>query len=191
MGQDSNQVTPRGMAALSLLLLCVAATACGGAQSPKVAPWASTSVDFGQGQLHIGIRFRWVAEAEPAGAVIRTPEGGEAHLRVFACGKSVKEVQKLLQGHLRSRLLSSQIYTSSTGFHWRWRLGDALTGKVITTAVVLHGPLLLSVSSSTLTEEDLSGIVSRVRLDLPVPTIPSCLPLCETPCKPQNSEDGG
>lgn len=167
---------------------------CSGPQAPskKPAAWSVNSVDFGQGQLHLGIRFRWVAEADAAGAVIRTPDGGEAFVRVFACDKSVAEMQKIVRERLRSRLIGSKIVKRKKQYHWRWR-ADEKSDKVMGTLVALHGPLLITITSSSLTQADLSGIARRTRLGLPVPTIPSCFPLCGvdgSTCVPQSGDEG-
>jgi hypothetical protein len=181
---------------LCLLPLCLLPLiSCGGPQQVEgPPPWSTSSVDFGQGQLHLGLRFRWVAKIAPDGAVIDTPDGGGARVHIFACGKPVKEVLKTIQARLRSRLIGSRIIVKKRTFFFRWRKGKAMTGKVMGTAATTHGPLLISVTSSTLTMEDLVGVVRRVRLSLPVPTISSCLPLCgvgEEKCVPQDSEDEG
>jgi len=182
---------------LSLLALplIAAISACGGPQHLDSPPaWSTSTVDFGPGQLHLGLRFRWVAGAAPDGAVINTPDGGEARVHIFACGKPVQEVLKTIQTRLRSRLIGSQIVNRDRTFFFRWRKGEAMTGRVMGTAATTHGPLLISITSSTLTQEDLVGVASRVRLSLPVPTISSCLPLCgidKETCVPQDPEDEG
>jgi hypothetical protein len=182
-------LTPRfGLALLLLLSAC----ATGSSQNTPAA-WSTTSVEFGQGQIHLGIRYRWVAERSPTGAVIQAPNGGEATVRVFACGQSLKEVEQGIRAKLRARLLGAQFVEKDEVLLWRWR-ENPMAGKVYGAAVAPHGPLLISATSTTFTLEELRGIVRRVRLGLPVPTIPSCLPFCEMAdlkCEPQTSEDEG
>lgn len=154
--------------------------------------WTYTTVGWGQGRFRLGIRVRSAAEADDAGAIIRTPEGGEARVRVFACDQSPAYVRQLVRHRLRTRLLGSEILDYGRVFAWSWRQGEALEGNIVNAAVAHNGPLLISVSSSTLPRDEVIQLARRVRLDLPLPLIPGCLPICEledAKCVPQLPED--
>lgn len=173
-----------------LLLLVVAS--CSGS-SAQVPVWTTTSLDYGQGQIHLGVRYRWVVDRDNAGVVIRTPEGGLAVLRVFSCGKSSKAVQELVRERLRGRLVGNEfIERGDRLFALRYWKGKVSSGTLTAVAVARYGPLLISVSSASFDLEDLIGAASRVRLTLPVATVPGCFPLCEgdTPCVPQAPDEG-
>lgn len=181
---------------LALPLLCCASglAACSGPTQNQVPAWSTHIVEYGQGQIYLGLRYRWVAERDAGGAVIRTPDGGEAQVRLFACGKPVAEVQEVIRQRLQSRIIASQFYTDRDAFYFRWFKGQTMSGESMGTAVAIHGPLLLSITSSTIQIDDLVGIAKRVRLGLPLPTIQSCFPLCgvkEAECKPEDAEDEG
>jgi hypothetical protein len=187
---------------LAAALSAVAAVSCSGPQTPSdgVPEWSTANVDFGQGQIVVGVRYRWVAERDVAGVVIRTPDGGEALVRVFSCGRSRHEVETALRHRLRGRLIGNELNPHgpkifSLGY-WRGKLTgeSAAGGTKANAAVVLHGPLLISVSASNLELADLVGVAQRVRLNLPLPTIPGCFPVCDVEgakCVPQSSEDEG
>jgi hypothetical protein len=165
-----------------------------------VPEWSTANVDFGQGQIGVGVRYRWVAERDAAGVVIRTPDGGEAIVRVFSCGKPRLEVEKALRHRLRGRLTGNELNPHgpkifSLGY-WRGKLtsGESTPGTKALAVIVLHGPLLISISASNLELADLVGVAQRIRLNLPLPTIPGCFPVCDVEdakCVPQSSEDEG
>ena len=172
--------------------------ACSGPQqlgTGGVPTWSTAAVDYGQGQIVLGLRYRWVAERDSAGVVIRTPEGGEALVRVFSCGRPRSAVEQSIRDRLRARLQGNEIARHGDRvISLRYWQGKEIGGSVKTAAVVLHGPLLISFSSANLEAADLVGAAQRVRLSLPVATISGCFPLCdieETKCVPQSSEDEG
>ena len=182
-----------------LLLWSGLAVLLGGCATQKTrvaapAGWEDTAVRYGQGQMNLRVRFRWIAEAHPTGAVIHTPEGGEAYVRVFACSKPLKQVKDQIRLRLRGKLVGDQ-FTDHKGrvftFRW-WQKGEA--NQMMTVAVAPHGPLLIVANSTNIQETDLAWVARRTRLELPVPTIPKCYPLCgedEDDCVPQGSEDMG
>lgn len=165
--------------------------ACG-STTAQLPSWTYTTVDYGQGQLRLGIRVRSVAEADKAGALIRTPDGGEALVRVFACGSSIGAVRAAIRQRLRGRLVGSQLFTYKGVLAWRWRRGKALSGTILHTGVIPHGPLLISVTSANMPLEEVVELASRVRLELPIPLIRGCLPICDldetTPCVPDDQQ---
>jgi hypothetical protein len=163
--------------------------------APLVNPpdWKTTSIELGQGQMQVGVRFRWVAERDGMGAVVRTPDGGEAQVRIFACGKPVGELMEILRQKLRWRLVGNEINRAGRAVTFRYWRGKANGGTQAGAALVMHGPLLISAASSTLEIADLVGIVERVRLVLPVAPLAGCLPLCdleENRCAPAPEDEG-
>jgi hypothetical protein len=153
-------------------------------------------VEHGSGEVVLGLRYRWVAERDTAGAVVRTPEGGEAWVRVFSCGQSWSRVEAAIRNQLRSRLVANELSSEEPGriYSLRYFKGQTLTGVMVSAVVMLHGPLLVSVTSSTIARSDLLGMARRLRLALPIPTIPGCVPLCDIQdarCVPQGSEEEG
>jgi len=165
---------------------------CSGHTS-QVPTWTGATLDYGQGQVHLGVRYRWVVDRDKAGIAISTPEGGTAVLRIFSCGKSMKAVQELVRERLRGRLVGNEFIDHGDKlFGMRYWRGSVNTGTLASAAVVRHGPLLISISSATFDMDDLMGAVSRVRLILPLATIPGCFPLCEpgVPCVPQAPDEG-
>lgn len=185
-----------GAALAAAVGVLAAGPGCGGAQQVKAPPtWSRASVPFGQGQIRLGVRFRWVATADERGALVQTPDGGRAVVRVFACGEPMSAIKKTVQRRLRHRLIGSRIDTVKGVVFWRWRQGKTVSEEDTTiTAIRQHGPLLIAVSSSTLPPEDVVGIALRVRLELPIPTIPACYPICSpdgSDCKLQTADDEG
>ncbi len=180
-----------------LIWLCLSLMlpACAAQQDTAESPsgWEDTSVSYGQGQLNLRVRFRWIAEAHPTGAVIHTPEGGEAFVRVFSCSKPLKDVKQQIRLRLRGQLVGDQFVDRKGLFTFRWWQKEE-ANKVMGVAVSPHGPLLIVVSSSTIQETDLAWVAKRTRLMLPVPTIPKCYPICadnDPECVPQGSEEMG
>jgi len=127
------------------------------------------------------------------GARVTTPDGGLALVHVFNCGQSAKAVKTLVRTRLRGQLLGGNLVDEGGHgrvFSWRWRKGEGI-GEVFSTAVQVHGPLLISFTSQTIQIDDLELMARRARLALPVPTIPGCYPLClgrEEECKPRSPE---
>lgn len=161
----------------------------GCASSGPVGPkWTVASVDYGQGQLRLGIRPRSMAKLDDMGATIRTPEGGEALVRVFMCGNKREQVVSTIRSRLRGHLVREQIFDHGQAFALRWTAGNAVQGLKHNTAVAMHGPLLISATSTNLPLEEVVQLAMRVGLDLPVPLIDSCFPICgadEQPCVPR------
>ena len=175
-----------------LWALTVGSIGCSGSTT-QVPTWIKTTLDYGQGQIHLGVRYRWVADRDRAGVAISTPEGGAAVLRIFSCGKSTKEVQELIRTQLRGRLVGNEFIDHGDKlFGLRYWRGNVSTGAQASAAVVRHGPLLISISSASFDLDDLMGAVSRTRLTLPLATIPGCFPLCEpgVNCVPQTPDEG-
>jgi hypothetical protein len=180
--------------ALVASLGCLAACTTPGGAGPGPASWSTSSVDYGPGQIIFGLRYRWVAERDTAGAVVRTPEGGEAWVRVFSCGRPWPVVESAIRARLRSRLVANELVSEEGQriYSLRYFKGQTATGVIVSAAVVVHGPLLVSVTSSTIVPSDLVGIAHRLRLALPVATIPGCVPLCDIEdarCVPQGSDE--
>lgn len=165
---------------------------CPAATTPHVPGWTRTLVEYGQGSLDLGVRFRWVAVRDPMGARVRTPDGGQALVHVFNCGKSAGAVKALVRARLRGRLIGANLAEGRRGrvFAWRWRKGGT-SGEIYGSAVQVHGPLLISFTSQTIQLDDLEMMARRAKLALPVPTISGCFPLClgrEEKCKPRSPE---
>jgi len=174
------------------LLLPLLASGCSG-NATTVPSWTKTTLDYGQGRIHLGVRFRWVVDRDKSGVVISTPEGGKAVLRIFACGRSMKQVQELIRKQLRGRLVGNEfIEHGDKLFGLRYWRGEINTGTLASAAVARHGPLLISISSTNFDIDDLMSAASRTRLTLPVATIPGCFPLCEqgVKCVPQSPDEG-
>jgi len=177
------------LALSGLVLTCGCA-----ASSPAIPTWNVTSLDYGQGQMNLGIRPRSVATLDAAGAVVRTPEGGEAVVRVFMCGQKRQQVTALIRTRLRGRLVRDQIFDYGKAFALRWTAGSEVAESKNNTAIAQHGPLLISATSSNLPLEEVVQLVMRVGLELPIPLIRSCFPICgadEQPCVPQESATDG
>lgn len=174
-------------------LLLLAALSCGsgcGDRSHLSPRWTTTSVELGAGQLHLGVRSRWVGLRDTGGAAIQTPDGGRVAVRIFNCPRPSRAVKALLQERLRSRLLTSEFIERGRVFAWRWHAGSSQP-TAHWSAATRHGPLLLVFTSSTISMDDLVEIATRARLDVPVPSIPGCYPVCtdEARCRPQSTED--
>jgi len=182
----------RCLVSLVLSLLALGLLGCPSRHTATVPRWTESSVPYGQGRVHLGLRFRWVAVRDPRGALITTPDGGSAKVRVFFCGKSVREIKSLIHRQLRSRLVLAELVEQGRVLVWRW-LRKPMAGEEVGTAVTRHGPLLIAVESATIPLEDLAKVALRVRLDLPVPAIYGCFPLCigEAKCIPQTGEGEG
>lgn len=176
---------------LTFVTLC--STGCPPAATQQLPGWTRTLVEYGQGSLDLGVRFRWVAVRDPMGARVTTPDGGTALVHVFNCGKTSGAVKALVRSRLRGRLIGGTLADEGGRgrvFAWRWRTSGT-TGDVYGTAVQLHGPLLISFTSKTIQLDDLEVMARRAKLVLPVPTIPGCYPLClgrEEQCKPRSPE---
>lgn len=179
------QRTTAKMGAALAVVLGVGLPACRSA-TPPLPKWTSTVLDYGQGQLRLGIRPRSVADRDELGATILTPEGGQATVRVFVCGRTRGEVQALIRQKLRERLVHGQFFDDARVFGWRWLEGDAIEGSKVSSAITHHGPLLIAVTSANLPLEEVVELTSRVRIEPPVPMISGCFPLCgvaERECK--------
>jgi len=179
----------RGLALMTLVAGCGAAAS----NNTQVPAWTSTTVDFGQGQFHLGVRYRWIVDRDRAGVTLRTPEGGTAQMRVFFCGKSRSVVQETIRQQLRGHLVGNEFSSHKHDvFSLRYWRGKTSGGTAVAAAIAMHGPLLISVSSTTFDIDDLVGIARRVSLTLPVATIQGCFPLCEadTGCTPSNPDEG-
>jgi hypothetical protein len=174
---------------MSITTVMLLQTSCTTTTS-TVPSWTTSNVDFGQGQLRVGIRFRWVAQSDPTGALIRTPEGGTANVRIFFCGRPVREIKAEIRSHLSSRLIRAELRDDDRLLIWRWR-DKGKEKRVLAAAVARHGPLLISVTSETIQPDDLGQVARRIRLDMPIPSIKGCLPLCEegVPCNPQSPDE--
>jgi hypothetical protein len=106
-------------------LISLCALSCSQPAPPINPPdWKTTSIDLGQGQMQVGVRFRWVAERDGMGAAVRTPDGGEAQVRIFACGKPVGELMELLRQKLRWRLVGNEINRSGRAVTFRYWKGQ-------------------------------------------------------------------
>jgi len=175
---------------LLLPLAVMALAGCPSAGQGELPEWRPTSVELGQGSVQLGLRYRWVVERDAAGLVIRTTDGGEAQLRIFACGKAVGVVQELIRQRLRDRLVGNDFIRHAKAISLRYYPGKTTTGVQAATAFIPYGPLLIAVTSTTLELSDLVGIAERVRLHLPIATITGCYPLCEgeSKCVPQGPE---
>ncbi|MBK8480750.1 MAG: hypothetical protein IPL40_06205 [Proteobacteria bacterium] len=182
-------LAPWRCAVVGLCLLPLAACA---AHSERGSSWRDTTVDYGQGQLRLSVRVRWSVESDPAGATIRTPEGGEALVRVFACGQPMRQVRAHIAERLRGQMLAERLVERGGVLAWAWRPGRP-TERAATelpptqVAVAVHGPLLIAVSSTNLPPDEVVELARRVRLELPIPLIRGCLPVCgpEQPCQPE------
>ncbi|MCA9665247.1 MAG: hypothetical protein KC503_06650 [Myxococcales bacterium] len=167
---------------------------CGCPPKSALQPaWNSSRLDFGQGQLVVDLRVRWVAVGDAHGALIKTPEGAEAYLRVFNCSHGSKHIRDELRSALRSRLLSAEFVRRGAVFAFRWQ-ERSKQRKVHWTAVKRHGPLVIAVSSETIPLDDVVEITQRAQLVVPVPYLQSCLPLCGEPgskCKAGGGDDNG
>lgn len=178
------------MAGLVGLLLAAGCRHAG----PPLPKWNSTALDYGQGQLRLGIRPRSVAQLDELGAAISTPEGGQASVRVFVCAQRRAAVQSLVRQKLRERLVRGQFFDEEGVFGWRWLEGSTIDGAKMSTAVAYHGPLLIAVSSANLPLEEVMELARRVRLEPPVPMIAGCFPLCgvaERECKLETQGEEG
>lgn len=172
----------------AVLLLCGCASS-----GPAIPKWTVASLDYGQGRMRLGIRPRSMAKLDDMGAAIRTPEGGEALVRVFMCGKKRDQVISTVRSRLRGHLVREQIFDHGKAFALRWTAGSALRGPKHNTAVAMHGPLLISATSTTLPLEEVVQLAMRVGLDLPIPLIDSCFPICgadEQSCVPREPSEG-
>lgn len=178
--------------ALSTVLVVLGCSTTSGGNRATTPDWTTTVVDYGQGQIHLRVRFRWIAEREVGGARIRTPDGGQATVRIFNCGKPKEQLKKLIRKQLRGRLLLSELAEHGRVISWRWRR-RRFEGRALGTAMARHGPLLIAVTSATIEPADLIRVADKMRLSLPLPTINGCFPLCVegVDCKPQTSEDEG
>ena len=92
---------------------------CGCPPKSALQPaWNSSRLDFGQGQLVVDLRVRWVAVGDAHGALIKTPEGAEAYLRVFNCSHGSKHIRDELRSALRSN--SSRTAASAANIIGAW-----------------------------------------------------------------------
>lgn len=180
-------VTARSHAlGLAALLAVVSLSACA-AHSESSSGWRDTTIAYGQGQLRLTVRVRWAVESDPAGAAIRTPEGGEALVRVFACGQPAQQVRAHIAERLRGQMLQERLTERGGVLAWAWRPSAAQDAEPTQVAVAFHGPLLIAVSSTNLPADEVAELARRVRLELPIPLIRGCLPICspEQPCQPE------
>jgi hypothetical protein len=161
---------------------------------PPIPKWTSTVLDYGQGQLRLGIRPRSVADLDELGATILTPEGGKAFMRVFVCARSRQAVQALIRLKLRDHLVKGQFFDDERTFGWRWLKGGTIRGQKMNSAVSPFGPLLIAVTSANLPLDEVIELARRVRLEPPVPMIRGCFPLCgvaDRECQLQTQGDEG
>jgi hypothetical protein len=176
----------------SLACAAVLLSCSGGAvQNPA---WTRISVDHGQGQVNLVVRYRWVADRDRTGVTVSSPEGGKAFIRVFFCGKPTQEVQELIRRQLRGRLQNSEFVDQGRGvFSFRYLRGKLPESSTIASAAVaVQGPILVGISSANFDMQDLVDVARHVRLTQPVASIPGCFPLCEkgTSCVPQGDDEG-
>jgi len=171
----------------ALLLLGLLVTACPSPAHQVQPEWQTISVDYGQGHYRLPVRYHWVTARASNGIEISSVDGGKATLRLFACTESVPQIQSRIRRQLRERFIGSAFSEPadqedregvSNVFTFSWRHGPTMTGKVMFTAVSRHGPLLIAVTSSTMQPDDVARVAGGTRLDLPLPTIQSCLPVC-------------
>jgi hypothetical protein len=181
------RTVPASRAAAALGLAALLALSACAAHSESSSGWRDTTIAYGQGQLRLSVRVRWAVESDPAGAAIRTPEGGEALVRVFACGQPARQVRAHIAERLRGQMLHERLTERAGVLAWAWRPSPAQDVEPTQVAVALHGPLLIAVSSTNLPADEVAELARRIRLELPIPLIRGCLPICspEQPCQPE------
>lgn len=179
---------PAGVVTIALLV--------GGCPSPVVQShpeWQRITVDYGQGYFQLPARYHWVAVRTEGGVEIQSQDGGDAAVRIFACGETIEQVQGRIRRRLRDRFIGSDFRLDGRVFSFSWRRKPSIGGPVVFTTVAPRGPLLITATSSTIEPDDVVHLASGTHLGLPIPSIQSCLPVClpkeEKGCKPDEVED--
>jgi predicted RNA binding protein with dsRBD fold (UPF0201 family) len=189
--------TPRTLSTILVALFVLLVHAACPPSSQQAHPeWQVISVDYGQGNYRLPVRYHWVAVRTKNGVEITSVDGGKGTVRLFACAEQIGQVRARIRRQLRDRFIGSSFkdYTrveedgkevTTNVFSFSWRQSASMTGKVNFTAIAYHGPLLIAVTSATMQPDDVTKIAAHTRLDLPLPTIQSCLPVCLGPkaCK--------
>jgi hypothetical protein len=160
---------------------CVALLGCPATTTTPTLPpteWQMISIDYGQGHYRFPARYHWVAVRAENGVIIKSPDGGDAMIRLFACAETVKQVQGRIRRQLRDRFIGSDFETAQGAYTFSWRQGKVMTGDVMFTGIAQHGLLLVTVTSGSMQPDDVLRLAAGTRLDLPLPSIQSCLPVC-------------